>query len=176
MATYVRRDDWLQDSMGNVITGVDVYVCTQPSNTHTTPPTPLATIYSDPLGANPVTQPLCSDGAGHVEFYAAPGIYTLLYTSPQIQTVVLSDQCIVQPDNNLGPTFNSDSSTAGTITPAPDGVNRAFNLSTIPSPATSLVFMVNGIVQTGWTLVYATVSLAVAPQIGDVITALYQVA
>jgi hypothetical protein len=68
MSTYIRRDDWLQDSMGNVITGVNVYVCGQPASTNVTPPTPLATIYSDPLGANPVTQPLCSDVAGHVEF------------------------------------------------------------------------------------------------------------
>jgi hypothetical protein len=58
-----------------------------------------------------VTQPLCSDGNGHVEFYAAQGLYTILYTSPQIQTVILPDQCIVQPDNTLGLQYNSDSST-----------------------------------------------------------------
>jgi hypothetical protein len=111
-----------------------------------------------------------------VEFYAAQGLYTILYTSPQIQTVILPDQCIVQPDNTLGLQYNSDSSTAGTITPAPDGVNRAFDLSAIPSPAASLVIAVNGIIQVGWTLAYATVSLAVAPQASDVIAATYSVA
>jgi hypothetical protein len=80
---------------------------------------------------------------------------------------VLTDQIVNQPYNALLAQYNSDSTAKGTITPAPDGVNRAFDLSAIPSPATSLLIAVNGIVQVGWTIVYATVSLAVAPQSGE---------
>jgi len=175
MSTYYRRDDYLQDAQGNVITGVSVYVCSQPANTSQTPPTPLVQLYADPAGATPITQPVVTDGNGHAEYYAAQGSYTLVYNSPQIagQTLVLVDQIIVQPDNNIGPTFNSDSSTAGTITPAPDGINRAFDLSQIPTPANSLIIAVNGIIQVGWTLVFATVSLAVAPPANAIITATY---
>jgi hypothetical protein len=174
MPTLIRRDDWITDSMGNVVTGVNVYVCTQPSNTHITPPSPLAAIYSDPLNADPITQPLCSDGAGHVEFYCAPSIVTIVYTSPQIQQVVLVDQCIVQPDGALAPQYQSDSTANGTLGSA--GFGGIYTTSATPSPVTSLIVTVNGIVQTGWSFsAPRTLELAAVPQSTDVVAAVYQV-
>jgi hypothetical protein len=64
---------------------------------------------------------------------------------------------------------------AGTITLLPNSISRAFDLPQVPSPANSLVIAVNGIVQEDWTLVYVTVQLAVVPNTGDLITAVYQI-
>lgn len=174
MATFYRRDDWVQDAMGNALSGVDVYVCTQPANTGSIPPSPLEQLYADPAGATPITQPVITDGYGHAEYYAAQGTYTIVYWSPQIQEVVLVDQIIVSPFNDVTTTWNNDSSTASTIAGAINGTNTVFTLSASPLPPTALLFMVNGIVQTGWTLAGAVVTLAVAPHTGNALNAIYQ--
>lgn len=94
MSTFYRRDDWVTDAMGNAQSGASVYVCSQPATTGTIPPSPLVQLYSDPAGANPITQPVVTDGFGHAAYYVAAGTYTVLYYSPQIQEVVLPDQLI----------------------------------------------------------------------------------
>jgi hypothetical protein len=172
MSTYYRRDDWVQDAMGNAQSGVSVYVCSQPANTSSIPPSPLATIYSDNAGADPITQPVETDGYGHAFFYAAQGTYTIVYFSPQIQEVILVDQIVVSPFNEVTTTWNNDSGSS--ITGAINGTNTVFTLSAQPLPPQALIFMVNGVVQTGFTISGSTVTLAVAPHTGDVLNAIYQ--
>jgi hypothetical protein len=59
------------------------------------PPSPLASIFSDSLGASPVTQPGQTDGFGHYFFYAPAGLYTVI--------IVIGGQVYqVLPDQNLG--------------------------------------------------------------------------
>lgn len=94
MSTFFRRDDWVTDAMGNAISGASVYVCSQPASTGSIPPSPLVQLYADPLGADPITQPVLTDGYGHAAYYLASGTYTVVYFSPQIQEVVLPDQLI----------------------------------------------------------------------------------
>ena len=92
--SYYRRDEWVTDAMGNAQSGASVYVCSQPANTGSIPPSPLVTVYSDPNGAFPITQPVITDGYGHAFYYVATGTYTVVYYSPQIQTLVLADQSV----------------------------------------------------------------------------------
>lgn len=94
MPAYFRRDDWVTDALGNAISGASVYVCSQPANTGTIPPSPEVQLYADPLGTTPISQPVLTDGYGHAFYYVLPGTYTIVYYSPQIQEVVLADQTI----------------------------------------------------------------------------------
>jgi hypothetical protein len=174
MATYFRRDDWVTDGLGNAIAGASVYVCSEPATTTSIPPSPLVQLYSDPLGANPITQPVLTDGYGHAYYYLAPGTYTVVFYSPQIQTVILQDQLIVQPANTFTNVWVNDSSNAGSITGVINSTNTVFVLSATPTPANSLMFMVNGVVQYGWTISGRTVTLAVAPHTGNILNAIYQ--
>jgi hypothetical protein len=171
MSSYLRRDDWVTDAMGNAIPSASVYVCSQPATPGSIPPSPLVQLYADPAGMSPITQPVVTDGYGHAYYYLAPGTYTIVYYSPQIQTVILADQAIVSTGTT---NYNNDSSSAGTITGSINGTNTVFQLSAPPFPANSLLFAVNGVVQSGFTLVGSTVTLAVAPHSGNVITAIYQ--
>lgn len=160
--------------MGNAQSGVSVYVCTQPANTGSIPPSPLASLFADSAGATSITQPVQTDGYGHAFFYTAQGEYTIVYYSPQIEEVILTDQIVVSPFNAITTTWNSDSSTAGTITGTINGTNTVFVLSAQPLPPTALIFTVNGVVQNGWTISNQTVTLAVAPHTGNVLNAIYQ--
>jgi hypothetical protein len=94
MATYYRRDEWVQDALGNAISGAQVYVCSQPATTGSIPPSPLAQLYADSAGVTPLTQPVLTDGYGHAFYYVLPGTYTVVYYSQQIEEVVLADQNI----------------------------------------------------------------------------------
>jgi hypothetical protein len=47
----------------------------------------------------------------------------------------------------MSPSYNSDSSSNNTITGAINGVNTAFTLSAAPTVPSSLVLMVNGLVE-----------------------------
>jgi hypothetical protein len=175
MSTFFRRDDWVTDALGNAIAGASVYVCSQPATTTSIPPSPLVQLYSDPNGAFPITQPVLTDGLGHSFYYVAQGTYTIVYASPRIQQVTLLDQIISSP---VPPTtsWNSDSSTAGTITGAINGTNTNFMLSGSPTPESSLIFTVNGLVQAG--VMFASsnqIVLTVAPHAGNILAAVYQV-
>lgn len=75
--------------------------------------------------------------------------------------------------NTFTGTFNDAATPAGVI----NGINTVFTLSSIPSPASSLLLFLNGILQTqgvDYTLVGATITYAVAPSIGDVQLAWYR--
>lgn len=100
MPTVFRKDGSINSAQGPALQGVIVYVCTQPAVTNTVPPSPLASIFSDNAGANPINQvtaPLQSDGLGNWFFYAAAGIYTIVLFDPigRIPTTVFPDQQVV---------------------------------------------------------------------------------
>lgn len=104
MSTFFRYDLTLNAANGFALTGVIVYVCTQPAITTTIPPSPLATIYSDNAGTDPIDQvnaPLETDGNGNAFFYAATGTYTVVYFDPSNgitpNPMVFADQQVVSP-------------------------------------------------------------------------------
>jgi hypothetical protein len=171
MASFFRNDRWIQDGLGNALAGVNVAYCSQPAVTNTQPPSPLIQLYSDPLGADPITNPLTTDGYGHAFGYMAAGTYTVVIYGTGVATQILPDQTTTSPET-AG--WNNDSSNAGTITGAIDGTNTVFTLSGTPTPAGSLLFVVNGLVSFGYTLSGAVVTLAVAPLSGFLLNAIYQ--
>lgn len=177
MPTYYRRDEEVVDSMGAPVMGVQIALANQPANTTNFPPTPVVQLFADPLGATPLTAAPQTDAYGHTEYYALPGIYTVVYYSTQIatptQTLVLTDQIISTPTNL--PQFNSDSTINGTIQPAPDGVTVGFNLSAAPALPASLILCVNGQVINAYAFANTTVIFETPPTAGSVITATYQV-
>jgi hypothetical protein len=73
-----RTDGWVKSTLGAAVPGAQVYVCTQPANVSSFPPTPLANVFSDVNGLVPVTQPIITDGFGHYDFYAPAGVYTIV--------------------------------------------------------------------------------------------------
>jgi hypothetical protein len=173
--TYLLRDEEVTDPMGQGVSGVSIYLCSQPATTSSIPPSPLAQIYSDPAGKYPITQPVVTDAYGHAEYYTSPGIYTCVYYSTQIAglTFVLTDQ-IIAP-SSVQPQYNSDTTAIGTILPNnPNDIEVAFTLSATPVPG-SLILMVNGLVQYAYAFSGSTVIFETAPLTGDVITATYQV-
>jgi hypothetical protein len=96
---YFRSDGWVKTAQGPAVPGALVYVCNQPANT-LLPPTPLATIYSDVNGVNPIIQPLATDGFGHYDFYALAGVYTIIIVSSGSVQQVYPDQTV----GNVGST------------------------------------------------------------------------
>jgi hypothetical protein len=99
-----RRDGTVSNAIGLAISGAQVYICTQPVTTSiippiTIPPAPLASIFSDPAGAVPLTNPVTTDGDGNFFFYAAPGTYTVIFFDPfnRIPTQVFADQVVLAP-------------------------------------------------------------------------------
>src|ERR1035437_8864169 len=89
MNNYYRSDGWVKAVQGPAIPGAQIYVCLQPANVtppvtppHTIPmpwvgPNPQALVYSD-AGFTPIVQPIITDGFGHYDFYALPGLYTVV--------------------------------------------------------------------------------------------------
>src|ERR1035437_1113532 len=89
MNNYYLSDGWVKAVQGPAIPGAQIYVCLQPANVtppitppRTLPvpwvgPNPQALIYSD-AGVTPIVQPIITDGFGHYDFYALPGLYTVV--------------------------------------------------------------------------------------------------
>lgn len=98
MAQVFRSDGWVKTTLGPAVTGASIYVCTQPvSDITDIPPSPLAQLYSDPLGQNTLPQPVTTDGFGHYDFYIATGTYTVVVVyNGKIQQVY--------PDQSIGGT------------------------------------------------------------------------
>jgi hypothetical protein len=162
MATFFRRDDWVQSALGQAISGANVYVTSQPTIPASfndegffIPPSPLVQLYSDPAGRNPITQPVQTDGFGHAFYYTASGTYTITYYSPQIGITTLPDQVIagvVVPVNTIPPSGHQD------------GTNRVFTLPSTPS--NFLLLFVNGVFQfpgNDYTISGATITMTTAP-------------
>ena len=95
MSTVFRKDGWVKSVLGPAIPGAQVYVCfPQPANTSALPPSPLATIYSDPMGLVPIDQPIITDGFGHYDYYAVSGLYTEVIGLNNTVQQVYPDQTI----------------------------------------------------------------------------------
>lgn len=94
MANYFRSDGWVKSALGPAVPGSQIYVCLQPANIASLPPSPLANIFSDPRGLVPLTQPIISDGFGHYDFYAQAGVYTLIVGLGGIIQQVYPDQSV----------------------------------------------------------------------------------
>jgi len=99
-----------------------------------------------------------------------------MYTSPQIQQVVLADQIIVQPNGTVQPQFNLDSTADGTMSGAINGVNKSFTFSNTPASQSSLIVMVNGLVIFSYAYSEPTnaIILENAPNPGSVVSARYE--
>lgn len=91
----------VQNAIGQVLAGVQVYFLTQPADVSSL--TPLATVYSGPDGGT-VTQPLMTDGLGEFVAYLAPGVYTVVYVVPSSGTYSYPDQNIAVGGGTPGST------------------------------------------------------------------------
>jgi hypothetical protein len=177
MPTLFRRDEEVQDFMGNGVSGVSIFVCGQPADVSVVPPSPLISLYADAAGAKLLTAPPQTDAYGRASYFVRPGVYSVVYYSTQIatptQTLVLTDQAITGPTNL--PQFNSDSTVNGTIHPNPDGAAVSFTLSAAPNPPASLVLTLNGLLVPAYAFAGQTVILQTPPPAGSVLSATYQV-
>lgn len=103
MATnYFRMDGWVKSAQGPAVPGAQIYVCTQPANTVSLPPTPLANIFSDVNGLVPITQPIITDGFGHYDFYASAAVYTIVVGLGGVVQQVYPDQSIGGASGSTG--------------------------------------------------------------------------
>jgi hypothetical protein len=165
--SLIRQDFTLLTALGTAVSGGSIWVCTQPANTGTLPPSPLANIFSDNAGADPVTQPLQTNGQGQAFAYMAPGVYTLVYFSNVTQELVYVDQTVV------------NSATPAVIEVVPTGaVNGSNTVFTLPSAVTTFIQLyINGVFQIpgiNFTLAGNTITMLVAPSTGDQLYAVYQ--
>ena len=170
MATYTREDFNFQNAMGVAISGGQIYICTQPANTVSLPPSPLATVYADPNGVSQLTQPLVTDGFGETFCYLAPGIYTFVYFSPSTGELVYVDQTII---STAAIGVNAEVP-AGAV----NGTNTTFTLADTPNPSNSLQLFVGGLFQlqgVSYTLVGNIITMTTAPHTGQQIAAIYNV-
>jgi hypothetical protein len=95
MSAY-RFDGIVINAVGEAIPGAEVYVCTQPATTNVIPPSPLASLFTDSTGTTPLANPVTVDGNGNYFFYAATGLYSLVYFDPfnRIPTQIYPDQTV----------------------------------------------------------------------------------
>lgn len=94
LTNVFRTDGWVKTAQGPAVPGAQIFVCLQPANIASLPPTPLANIFSDVNGLVPITQPIITDGFGHYDFYTAAGVYTVIVGLAGIVQQVYLDQSI----------------------------------------------------------------------------------
>ena len=166
MATYYRRDDDVQNGLGEAMPNIAVtYYATGGG---------LATIYADPAGTIPIANPQYTDGLGHAFAYMASGIYEITYSGQQIQTLTLPDQSVGIGSGGSGSTVVPFSGTPqGTI----NGINKTFTLTNNGTPLTiaptqSEIWLnfplVSGV---GYALTGVTIVYTNAPITGDTLWA-----
>ncbi len=136
MSTFYRRDDDVQNGLGQAMPNIAVAYYTQPGGA-------LAAIFADPAGATPIANPQYTNGLGQTAAYMAPGLYTVVYSGAQIQTLTYPDQIV-----------GGEAAVAGTSpmtpTPAADGTVRIFTLpSAPPNPAGDQFFVAGSLVSYG---------------------------
>lgn len=158
MSTFYRRDDEVQNGLGQAMPNIAVAYYTQPGGV-------LATIYADPAGATPIANPQYTNGLGQTAAYMAPGLYTVVYSGSQIQT-------LTYPDQIVGEGAAVASTPPMTPTPAADGTVRIFTLpSAPPNPAGDQFFVAGSLVSYGVAYTVSGTTLtwigAVPPQEGD---------
>lgn len=166
----LRLDKTVQTAQGQAIAGALVYFLTQPANTAAL--TPLANVYSN-LTGTPAANPQVTDGLGQIGCYLDNAqLYTMVVVAPQIQTQIY-------PDQNIG--AGGTSSTGRTPfaqvpqPPIDASGNRVFTLTV--SPTLLLLNYNQGVLVPGVGYTTAvvggvyTITLAIAPQVGDVLYA-----
>lgn len=94
MNNLFRTDGWVKSTQGPAVPGAQVFVCTQPANIASFPPSPLAPTYSDPGGLIPLAQPVITDGFGHYDFYTVAGLYTVVVANGGLIQQVYPDQSV----------------------------------------------------------------------------------
>ena len=125
-SNFYRSDGWVKLVSGQAVPGAQVYILNQPANVtppitppRTIPvpfvPNPQAQIYSD-AGFTPIVQPIITDGFGHYDFYALPGLYTVaiffggklqqFYVDQTIGNVGTAGISSVLLETNGSPNFN----------------------------------------------------------------------
>lgn len=128
MAIY-RRDDTVQNALGNAIAGAQVYVLQQPANVSAL--TPLAPIYSDNTGT-PASNPQTTDGYGHAVEYLNDGqLYTVVYIYP-------NGQQVIYPDQFVGSASGAPAAFSGVPTGTIDGTNKVFTMVNGATPLASI--------------------------------------
>ena len=166
MATYFRRDDFVQNALGYAIPNVAVTYYLQPALT-------LASVFSSSTGGAS-SNPQITDGLGHAVAYLATGTYTIAYSSAQIQTLTLADQNVGAAGGGSG---NTVIPFAGVPQGTIDGTNRVFVLTNAGVPFTapptqSEVWLNTPLISgVGYTLTGVTIVYAVAPQTRDTLWA-----
>lgn len=148
MSVLFRSDGWVKTAQGPAVPGAQIFVCTQPASAPSPltlqlpAPSPLASIFADPNGLVPITQPIITDGFGHYDFYVAAGTYTVLvYLSGVLQQTY--------PDQSIG----GIGSGGGTGLTAGSGISIVG--STISSSAIA-TFKTNGVLNGSQTLLNLT--------------------
>lgn len=137
--TFFRSDGWVKAATGAAIPGAQVYLAQQPANVAFAPPSPLQSIFSDPNGLVPITQPIITDGFGHYDFYVTPGTYTLVVALNSVIQQVYSDQSIGLSVSGSSGTVTSVGLTDGsgflsiTGSPITSSGNITINFSTEPA-------------------------------------------
>ncbi len=163
-----RIDRVVQTAQGQAIAGAQVYFLTQPANVAAL--TPLAAVYSDTSGT-PAANPQETDGLGQIGCYLDnTQLYTMVVQAPEIVQQVYPDQSL------SGGAGTGVTPFAQTPTGLINGTNTVFTLTVAPS--TLLILQYNSAVLVegvGYTTAIVngvfTVTLAVAPQPGDVLYA-----
>lgn len=161
MALFYRRDDDVQNGLGEAVPNIAVTYYTQPSLA-------VATIYYDPAGTLPAPNPQYTNGLGQTAAYMAAGLYTITYQGEQIQTLTYPDQ-LVGPGTGGGGTVI----TRVQPTPSPDGTTRVFTIpgATPTAPTNDMFFVAGSYVEytTAYTVHGNTITWigAVPPQTGD---------
>jgi hypothetical protein len=158
MSTFYRRDDDVQNGFGEAMPNIAVAYYAQPGGA-------LATVYADAAGTVPAANPQYTNGLGQTVAYMAPGLYTVVYSGAQIQT-------LTYPDQIVGQGAAGASTPPMTPIPAADGAVRIFTLpSAPPNPAGDQFFVAGSLVSydvaytiSGTTLTWIA---AVPPQEGD---------
>ena len=120
-----RVDSWVKTAMGPAVAGSSLYLCSQPANIGSVPPSPLVAIFQDAKGITPWPNNVAiCDGFGHAALYAAPGLYTLVVVYGGLVQQVYTDQ-LVNELNSTGLPVTGDGSfvvsAQSGITTAPNG-------------------------------------------------------
>lgn len=160
MALYFRRDDDVQNGLGEAVPNLSVTYYVQPALT-------LAAIYYDSAGLDPAPNPQYTNGLGQTAAYMAAGLYTIVYAGAQIQT-------LTYPDQLVGGSAEGVAIAPVVPTPAPDGVIRIFTLPFVPpTPDADQLFVSGSYVAYGvaYTVSGSTITWigAVPPQTGDLL-------
>jgi hypothetical protein len=111
--------------MGPAVAGSSLYLCSQPANIGSVPPSPLVAIFQDAKGITPWPNNVAiCDGFGHAAIYATPGLYTLVVVYGGLIQQVYTDQLINELSSTGLPTTGNGSfvvSAQAGITTAPNG-------------------------------------------------------